>query len=118
MIKKVIPWAILGMTSVCFVATIYSFMSYRDVVNKIVASENFSDLEDYRQAKIVLESAETSLLVKSFGVKREEIAPRLREALEVMKLLWTGEEVEYQGKYYQLPKVRLATQPIQKPYPP
>jgi alkanesulfonate monooxygenase SsuD/methylene tetrahydromethanopterin reductase-like flavin-dependent oxidoreductase (luciferase family) len=54
----------------------------------------------------------------AFGVKREEIAPRLREGLEVMKLLWTGEEVEYQGKYYQLPKVRLATQPIQKPYPP
>ena len=73
MIKKVIPWAILAMTLVCFVATIYSFMSYRDVVNKIVASEKFSDLEDYQQAKLILESAKTSLVVKLFGVKRETI---------------------------------------------
>ena len=35
-----------------------------------------------------------------------------------MKLLWTEDEVEYDGKYYQLPKVKPVTRPVQKPHPP
>ena len=71
MITKVLPWAVSGIALVCFVATIYSFMAYRDVVNKIVASEEFSDLENYGQAITILESTITSPIVKFFGVKRE-----------------------------------------------
>ena len=70
MIKKFIPWAIAGIALVCCVATIYSFMAYRDVVNKIAASEEFTDLEDYGRAITILESAKASWIVKSFGVKR------------------------------------------------
>ena len=73
MINKIVPWAIAGIALVCCVATIYSFMAYRDVVNKIVASEEFSDLEDYGQAITILESAMTSWIVQSFGVKRETL---------------------------------------------
>ncbi len=71
MIKKVLPWAVSGIALVCCVATIYSFMAYRDVVNRIVASEEFSDLENYGQAITILESTITSPIVKFFGVKRE-----------------------------------------------
>ncbi|HCF72934.1 MAG TPA: hypothetical protein DES72_04195, partial [Gammaproteobacteria bacterium] len=73
MIKNVLPWAISGIALVCCVATIYSLMAYRDVVNKIVASEEFSDLEDYGQAITILESAMTSSIVKFFGVKRKTL---------------------------------------------
>ncbi len=41
-----------------------------------------------------------------------------REALDVMKLLWTEEEAEYHGKYYDFPPVRSYPKPVQKPYPP
>lgn len=41
-----------------------------------------------------------------------------REALDVMKLLWTQEEAEYHGKYYDFPPVRSFPKPVQKPYPP
>ena len=54
----------------------------------------------------------------AFGIKSSERVGRLREALDLMKLLWTEDEVEYEGRYYQLPKVKPATRPIQKPYPP
>ena len=54
----------------------------------------------------------------SFGVKREEIVPRLLEALEVIKLLWTGQEVDFQGRFYRVPRVTPVTLPIQKPHPP
>jgi alkanesulfonate monooxygenase SsuD/methylene tetrahydromethanopterin reductase-like flavin-dependent oxidoreductase (luciferase family) len=43
---------------------------------------------------------------------------RLREALEVMKLLWTEEEVEFQGQYYRVPRTTPVTRPVQRPYPP
>ena len=54
----------------------------------------------------------------AFGIKSNERVPRLRESLELMKMLWTEDEVEYSGKYYQLPKVRPVTRPVQKPHPP
>ncbi len=54
----------------------------------------------------------------SFGVQRSERVARLREALEVMKLLWTGGEVEFDGQFYQVPRVVPSTLPVQKPHPP
>lgn len=54
----------------------------------------------------------------AFGVERGQRVGRLREALEVMKLLWTEEEVEFQGKYYQVPRITPATRPVRQPHPP
>ncbi|PPR25495.1 MAG: Phthiodiolone/phenolphthiodiolone dimycocerosates ketoreductase [Alphaproteobacteria bacterium MarineAlpha10_Bin3] len=41
-----------------------------------------------------------------------------REALDVMKKLWTEEEAEHHGKYFDFPPVRSYPKPVQKPYPP
>ena len=41
-----------------------------------------------------------------------------REALDVMKKLWTQEEAEHHGKYFDFPPVRSYPKPVQKPYPP
>ena len=54
----------------------------------------------------------------AFGVRRSERVGRLREAMDVMKMLWTEDEVEFTGKYYSVPKTTPVTRPIQKPYPP
>jgi len=54
----------------------------------------------------------------AFGVQRGQRVGRLREALEVMKRLWAEEELEFHGKYYQVPRVRPATRPVQQPHPP
>ncbi|MDA0733107.1 MAG: LLM class flavin-dependent oxidoreductase [Chloroflexi bacterium] len=54
----------------------------------------------------------------AFGIQRGERVGRLREALDVMKLLWTQDEVEFQGRYYQVPKCSPATRPVQLPHPP
>lgn len=54
----------------------------------------------------------------AFGVERGQRVGRLREALDVMKLLWTGEEMEFQGKYYQVPRTTPVTRPVQQPHPP
>lgn len=54
----------------------------------------------------------------AFGIERGQRVARLREALEVMKLLWTREEVEFEGRYYRVPRVAPATRPVQQPHPP
>ena len=54
----------------------------------------------------------------AFGVEPGQRVGRMREALEVMKLLWTEDEVEFHGRYYHVPKVKVATHPVQRPHPP
>ncbi len=41
-----------------------------------------------------------------------------REAIEVMKELWTKDEAEYHGRYFDFPLVKSYPKPAQKPYPP
>src|SRR5436190_8983613 len=41
-----------------------------------------------------------------------------REAVLVMKELWTRQEAEFHGKYYDFPPVRSYPKPAQKPHPP
>ena len=54
----------------------------------------------------------------AFGIKRKDRVPRLLEALDIMKLLWTEDEVSFEGQFYHVPKIRPTCRPIQKPYPP
>ena len=54
----------------------------------------------------------------AFGIRRRDRVPRLLEALEVMKLLWTGDEVEFQGSFYRVPRTKSTCLPVQKPHPP
>ena len=41
-----------------------------------------------------------------------------REAIEVMKELWTKDEAEYHGRYFDFPLVKCYPKPAQKPHPP
>jgi probable F420-dependent oxidoreductase len=40
------------------------------------------------------------------------------EFLQVLKAIWTTDPVEFQGKYYKLPKSYIDPKPVQKPHPP
>jgi F420-dependent oxidoreductase-like protein len=43
---------------------------------------------------------------------------RLAEACEVVKLMWTQDTPDFDGRYYQLQGARCEPKPLQKPYPP
>lgn len=55
---------------------------------------------------------------EAFGITLAERVPRLEESLEIMKLLWTQDEVEYQGRFYTIPKVQSTIRTAQQPHPP
>ncbi len=55
---------------------------------------------------------------KTFGVKPSESRKRLVEGLEIVSRLLEGEEVTFEGEYYQCKDVQIFPRSIQKPRPP
>ncbi|MCE2465905.1 MAG: LLM class F420-dependent oxidoreductase [Dehalococcoidia bacterium] len=53
----------------------------------------------------------------SFGTPRERIG-RLEEALQVITMLWSGDQVDFEGRYYSLEGAICSPGPLQKPRPP
>ena len=56
--------------------------------------------------------------VAPFGIDPERRVRRYVEIMDVMKALWTQEEAQYQGHFWQLEGTRMEPKPVQKPYPP
>jgi alkanesulfonate monooxygenase SsuD/methylene tetrahydromethanopterin reductase-like flavin-dependent oxidoreductase (luciferase family) len=52
------------------------------------------------------------------GLTRKDRVPKLEEALDVMKRLWRGDEVTFEGAYTKLDGVRMGFPPCQQPHPP
>ena len=52
-----------------------------------------------------------------FGTVGQRIA-RLKEALQVIRSLWTEAQTDFDGKYYQLKEAVSNPKPVQKPFPP
>jgi alkanesulfonate monooxygenase SsuD/methylene tetrahydromethanopterin reductase-like flavin-dependent oxidoreductase (luciferase family) len=55
---------------------------------------------------------------EAFNTNRRERTSRFLEALEVIRRLWTEEEVTFAGKHFHLTGAVCTIRPIQKPYPP
>jgi alkanesulfonate monooxygenase SsuD/methylene tetrahydromethanopterin reductase-like flavin-dependent oxidoreductase (luciferase family) len=55
---------------------------------------------------------------EAFGITMQERVPRFLEALEVIKRLWTEDELEFHGRFYVLPRIRSTIRPLQQPHPP
>ena len=56
-----------------------------------------------------------------FGIsfpKREERLGRLEETLQILKLMWTQDTIDFSGRYYSLKNVYNSPKPLQKPHPP
>jgi probable F420-dependent oxidoreductase len=56
--------------------------------------------------------------LEAVGASLKERGARAEEFIKVLKAIWTNDPVEFQGKYYKLPKSIIMPKPIQKPYPP
>jgi probable F420-dependent oxidoreductase len=52
------------------------------------------------------------------GVPYRERGGRTSEAIELLKALWAGDGVTYEGKYYRIRNVTVDPKPVQSPHPP
>jgi alkanesulfonate monooxygenase SsuD/methylene tetrahydromethanopterin reductase-like flavin-dependent oxidoreductase (luciferase family) len=90
------------------------------LLNPVELAENVATLDHLCHGRLTVGVAvgyrEAEL--KAAGLTRRDRAPKLEESLEVMKLLWSGEEVTFEGRYIQLEGARMGFTPYQKPHPP
>lgn len=87
--------------------------------NPVDIAENVATLDHITHGRLILGMSigyrEQELEVA--GLTRKDRVPKLEESVELMKRLWTGEEVTFEGKYTKLIKGRMGFTPYQKPYP-
>ena len=56
--------------------------------------------------------------LETVGLARKDRVPKLEESIALMKRLWTGEEVTFEGRYTRVTAGRLGFLPYQQPHPP
>ena len=85
-----------------------------DLAEQVVTLDNISNGRFVFGVGIGYRVAELA----AFGTNRRDRVNRFEESLELMKLLWSGEEVTYEGQHWQVQNARLGLTPVQKPHPP
>lgn len=69
----------------------------------------------------VMLGAGEAMNLSPFGINYEPKIKKLKEAIDILRLLWTaksGEPVDYDGEFFKLHDAYLQLKPIQKPSPP
>ena len=88
--------------------------------NPLLLAKEIAALDFHSGGRFIL-GAGTGWLreeVELFGGNFERRSSQTREALDVMKALWTQDAAEFHGEFYDFPPVRSYPKPAQKPHPP
>src|SRR5712664_3467685 len=90
------------------------------LLNPVDAAENIATLDHITRGRLDVGVAigyrEKEL--EAAGLTRKDRVPKLEESLDLMKRLWRGDEVTFDGAYTKLDKVRMGFPPCQRPHPP
>jgi alkanesulfonate monooxygenase SsuD/methylene tetrahydromethanopterin reductase-like flavin-dependent oxidoreductase (luciferase family) len=89
------------------------------IVNAVEAAENIATLDHICHGRLDVGVAigyrETEL--EAVGLTRKDRAPKLEESVALMKRLWSGEEVTFEGRYARLRRARMGFTCFQQPHP-
>jgi alkanesulfonate monooxygenase SsuD/methylene tetrahydromethanopterin reductase-like flavin-dependent oxidoreductase (luciferase family) len=86
----------------------------------VEVAEQFATLDALSDGRAILGPIEGYRKAEfdAFGVDRSERAGRLEEGLEVVKRLWTEDDVHFEGEHFALDGVSANPKPVQDPHPP
>jgi len=88
--------------------------------NPVVVAEEVATLDHLSRGRVTLGVAigyrETEM--EAVGITRADRTGRMEESIELMKRLWSGEEVTHAGRYFRVTKARMGFTPVQQPHPP
>jgi len=88
--------------------------------NPLILAKEISVLDLHSQGRFIFgvgagwNREETAMMGGDFDHRLTQT----REAVEALKELWTKDEAEYHGQYYDFPPVYCNPKPVQKPHPP
>ena len=88
--------------------------------NPVYVAEEIATLDVVSDGRVIfgLGVGYRDVEFEAFGVRKTERGARFDESLEVVKRLWTEDEVHHEGRFFHIPKVQVRTRPIQRPHPP
>lgn len=88
--------------------------------NPLLLAKTISSLDHYSGGRFIFgigtgwHREETTMMGGDFDHRWTQA----REAVQALKELWTRDEAEFHGTYYDFPAVRVYPKPVQKPHPP
>src|SRR5262245_25100088 len=90
------------------------------ILNAVETAENVATLDHIAHGRLDVGVAigyrEKEL--EAAGLARKDRVPKLEESIALMKRLWSGEEVTFEGAYSRVTRARLGFTPYQTPHPP
>lgn len=88
--------------------------------NPVEIAEQFATLDVITNGRIVLGpvAGYRDIEFHAFDVEKSERMARLYEKVEIIKRLWTEDDVTYRGTFHELEGVTINPKPIQDPHPP
>jgi alkanesulfonate monooxygenase SsuD/methylene tetrahydromethanopterin reductase-like flavin-dependent oxidoreductase (luciferase family) len=89
------------------------------LLNPVQVAEDVATLDHICQGRLIL-GAGLGYRPEEFeaaGFKMSERAPRFEEGLDLMKRLWTDDEVTHHGRFYRVTGARPTARPYQRPHP-
>jgi alkanesulfonate monooxygenase SsuD/methylene tetrahydromethanopterin reductase-like flavin-dependent oxidoreductase (luciferase family) len=90
------------------------------LLHPIEAAEQAATLDVVSGGRLILTAAQGYRTVEfgAFGIDMATRGERLREMIEAIRLLWSGEGVSFHGQFYRFDNVTLGIRPLQQPRPP
>src|SRR3979490_517719 len=90
------------------------------LLKPVLGAEDIASLDVMSEGRVVfgIGIGYREVEYEAFGMTRQERVPRMLEALELIKRLWTEEGVTFEGRFFPAPHATCTTRPAQKPFPP
>lgn len=87
----------------------------------VLVSQMIASLDHISRGRVILGVApggeDAKPEFEACGVPYEKRGRRMDEAIKLMRMLWTKNDVNFSGEFYNLSEVTLDPKPVQKPYP-
>lgn len=90
------------------------------MLNPVQTAEEVASLDVMSGGKVVfgIGIGYRDVEYEAFGMISRERVPRMLEALDLIKRLWTEEVVTHEGRFFRLHDATCTIRPVQKPFPP
>ena len=87
--------------------------------NPVQMAEDVATLDVLTNGRIIVNAAlgYRDEEYEAFGVTREDRIARMFETLRLARMLWSGDEVTFEGRFTKVTGVRIGVRPIQQPHP-
>jgi alkanesulfonate monooxygenase SsuD/methylene tetrahydromethanopterin reductase-like flavin-dependent oxidoreductase (luciferase family) len=89
------------------------------LAKRAVTADHLSD--GRLDLRLAIGAEDAGVAWRTYGIAYPDAATRVAcaaETIEILNMLWTGEPVDHDGRFYRLRGARLTPRPIQKPGPP